>query len=110
MLIPEGAPPGRKYGEIFVVKAILGLLIAIAAVAVAMGLDLPASWASSGDAPWCVMRFGDDIYWDCQYRTAQECEASIASGNRGSCNVNPSPGPPPPTASAARSHRGRRVQ
>ena len=55
------------------------------------------------------MRFGDDIYWDCNYRTAQECEASIASGNRGSCNVNPSPGPSP-AASAVQSHRGRRVQ
>lgn len=94
------------------VKAISGLIIAAAAaaIAVAMCFDIPVSRASSGDEPWCVMRFGDDIYWDCHYRTAQECLASIASGNRGSCNVNPSPGPPPPTVSAAHSHKGRRVQ
>ena len=92
------------------VKAILGLTIAVATVAVVTEFDIPAGRASSGDAPWCVMRFGDDIYWDCHYRTAEECEASIASGNRGSCNVNPSPGPSPPATSAAQRHKGRRVQ
>ncbi len=99
-----------QWSVILVVKAILGLTIATAAVAVGVCFDVSASRASSGDAPWCVMRFGDDVYWDCHYRTAQECLASIASGNRGSCNVNPSPGPPAPTASVAQSHKGRRVQ
>ncbi len=55
---------------ILVVKVILGLTIAAAAVAVAVCFAVPVSRASSGDAPWCVMRFGDDVYWDCHYRTA----------------------------------------
>jgi hypothetical protein len=85
---------------VLLVKAILGLTIALAGAAAAICFDVPVSRASSGDAPWCVMRFSDDIYWDCQYRTAQECLASIASGNRGSCNLNPSPGPSSPAAPA----------
>jgi hypothetical protein len=92
---------GRRTGVNIVVKTISGLMIAAASFTAGMCFKVPAGRASSGDAPWCVMRFGDDVYWDCHYRTAQECLASIASGNRGSCNMNPSPGPSTPAAAAA---------
>lgn len=102
--------PGRRNGGIIVVNSIMRLTIATVAFALAVCFNIPASRASFGNAPWCVMRFGDEIYWDCQYRTSQECLASMASGNRGSCNVNPSTGPSTPTAVARPEHRRRHPQ
>ena len=92
------------------VKTILGLTIAIAAIAAALCFDMPVSRASFGDAPWCIMRYGDDVYWDCQYRTSQECLAALASGNRGSCNVNPSAGSSTPAAVAQPKHQKQHEQ
>ena len=42
--------------------------------------------------PWCaVISFGaGDVYWDCQYRTIEECVPNVLAGNRGFCNHNPS--------------------
>jgi hypothetical protein len=70
------------------------LLLAGAAMAAAVCLKPPAAHAF-GNAPWCAMiELGnDDTYWDCQYRTVEECIPHILAGNRGSCNVNPWPGP-----------------
>ncbi len=51
---------------------------------------------ASGDAPWCaVINLGmGDVYWDCQYRTIEECVPNVIAGNRGFCNLNPrGPGP-----------------
>lgn len=87
------------------VSAIGKIMIAVSVLTMGICFYVPASRASAGNAPWCVMRFGDDIYWDCQYSTAQECLASIASGNRGSCNMNPSPGPSTPAALARPRHQ-----
>jgi uncharacterized protein DUF3551 len=87
------------------VKTTMKLMISTAALGAAVCFDVSVSRASWGDAPWCVVRTGDDVFWDCQYRTPQECLASIASGNRGSCNVNPSPGPSTPAAVAQPRHR-----
>ncbi len=50
-------------------------------------------------APWCaVISVTDGIaYWDCQYRSIEECRPNVLAGNRGWCNPNPyffeSPGP-----------------
>jgi hypothetical protein len=73
---------------------ILTLMIAVAGVAAAMCFDAPASLAS-GDAPWCaVISLGTgEVYWDCRYRTVEECVPNVIAGNRGFCNVNPWPGP-----------------
>ena len=64
----------------------------IAAGALAVGLcgSMSTSQASYyGDEPWCVMRYsGDDLHWDCHYRSGEEC-AAAAAASRGSCNVNP---------------------
>jgi hypothetical protein len=81
------------------------LLIAAAALAVAMCLDVPASHAF-GDAPWCaVMEVGTgEMYWDCEYRTVEQCEPNVVAGNRGFCNLNPWPGPQASAAALPR-HR-----
>jgi Protein of unknown function (DUF3551) len=92
------------------VKVVLKLMIAVAVSAAAILFDVPAGRASFGDAPWCVVKTGDDVYWDCEYRTSQECVQALAAGNRGFCNVNPSPGPSRPAASAQPEHRKRRAQ
>jgi hypothetical protein len=81
---------------------LLGMLVvATAASAGVVCLDVSSSQAGyHGDARWCVMTFGDDIHWDCEFRTAEDC-ISAATASRGSCNVNPYyRRAPPPTASA----------
>ncbi len=58
---------------------------------------------ASGDAPWCaVINLGmGDVYWDCQYRTVEECVPNVIAGNRGFCNLNPrGPGPAPAARTA----------
>ena len=41
--------------------------------------------------PWCaVINLGPgDAYWDCQYRSVEECVPNVIAGNRGFCNPNP---------------------
>jgi Protein of unknown function (DUF3551) len=43
------------------------------------------------EAPWCaVINIGTgNAYWDCQYRTFEECAPNVLAGNRGFCNRNP---------------------
>ncbi len=69
------------------------MLLAGTALAVATFSDIPASHAF-GDAPWCaVIEMGTGaVYWDCQYRTIEECTPNVVAGNRGSCTQNPSSG------------------
>jgi hypothetical protein len=58
-----------------------------AAVAVAFGLQPAAAY----EAPWCaVVSMGiGSVYWDCQYRSIEECRPNVLAGNRGWCNPNP---------------------
>lgn len=85
-------------------KTATKLLLAGAAVVAGTCLKAPASYAF-GDAPWCaVIELGeDDVYWDCEYRTIEECVPNVIAGNRGSCTQNPWPGP----ATAAPGTQGR---
>jgi hypothetical protein len=39
------------------------------------------------EAPWCAVIA--DGYWDCQYRSIEECRPNVLAGNRGWCNPNP---------------------
>jgi hypothetical protein len=57
---------------------------AITAVAASATFRAPAGYAS-GNAPWCaVINLGwGDVYWDCQYRTIEECVPNVIAGNRG---------------------------
>jgi hypothetical protein len=44
----------------------------------------------ANEGPWCALRnFGSDISEDCQYRSLEECRATVISGFRGFCNPNP---------------------
>jgi hypothetical protein len=89
-------------------KTNTSLMIATAALAVAMGFDVPASQAGTyGNAPWCaVQNLGaGEVVWDCEYRTVEECVPQVLAGNRGFCNVNPRW--TPPLSVAPRQHRKR---
>jgi hypothetical protein len=68
------------------------LTIAAGVLVAGLCFDATAGQAAYGDSPWCLVKTGDDAYWDCQYQTFQEClQARIGTGF---CNVNPS-GPSP---------------
>ena len=83
-------------------ECILTVTIAAATLAAGLCFDMPASRASYGDAPWCLVKSGgEDSYWDCEFKTFQECVQARAGISF--CNVNPS-GPP---AAAAPAPRGR---
>src|SRR5437763_14761320 len=85
--------PGSRARRTIMMKIIMRLMFAAAALAAVLCFDVPASHASFGDAPWCFVKTGgDNAYLDCEYRTSQECLQVLAEGNRGFCNVNPSPG------------------
>ena len=47
--------------------------------------------SARAEAPWCAVHgFGrNGAYWDCQYRTFEQCVPTIIAGNRGFCNPNP---------------------
>jgi hypothetical protein len=83
------------------VKIVVKLMVAAAAFVAAMSVHVPVSHAF-GDAPWCaVIEVGTgEVYWDCQYRTVEQCVPNVIAGNRGFCNVNPY-GPGPNTAAPA---------
>ena len=43
--------------------------------------------AKAYEAPWCAVI--SDGYWDCQYRSIEECRPNVLAGNRGWCNPSP---------------------
>ena len=63
-------------------------LVAIAALA---GAFFGLQPAQAYEAPWCAVSSAKDGYWDCQYRSFEECRsrAGILGGNRGFCNPSP---------------------
>jgi uncharacterized protein DUF3551 len=66
------------------------ILVAAAALAgVIVGLQPAQAYA----APWCAMiEIGrGSVYWDCQYRSFEDCyrRGNILAGNRGTCNPSP---------------------
>ena len=52
--------------------------------------------ANSAPAPWCaVISLGyGQVYWECLYRSIEECRPHVLAGNRGFCNPNPAFVPP----------------
>ena len=66
--------------------------ILVAAVAIA-SVSFSPRHAEASEAPWCaVINFGTgSAYWDCQYRSFEEClsNGNILAGNRGFCNPSP---------------------
>jgi hypothetical protein len=66
------------------------ILVAAAALA---SVSFSPGHAEGAEAPWCAMiSVGkDSIYWDCQYRSFDDCyrRSNILAGNRGFCNPSP---------------------
>jgi len=61
------------------------LVAAFAAIQLASSGPVQAS-----EGPWCALRnFGSDLSEDCQFRTFEECRATVVAGFRGFCNPNP---------------------
>jgi hypothetical protein len=74
-------------------QALAKLTIGVAALATATLFGTSSSRAY-GNAPWCaVIPLSGDVYWNCQYRTVEECAPNVVAGNRGFCALNPWPGP-----------------
>jgi hypothetical protein len=69
-----------------VAKTLAKLTISIVALGTAMWFGTSSSRAY-GDAPWCaVIEIAPgDIYWDCQYRTIEECRPNVLAGTN--CRV-----------------------
>ncbi len=68
------------------------IMLAIAAVAAALlcGIPMRAGPLSAASPGARLMSVGTgDVYWDCQYRTFEECVPNVLAGNRGFCNHNP---------------------
>jgi hypothetical protein len=74
----------------FLVKTMMRLALAAAALAATLCFDVPASRAH-GDGPWCaVVSIGKGgLQTDCHYRSIEECIPYVIAGNRGFCNHNP---------------------
>ena len=64
------------------------IILAVAAAAASAG---GAGTAKAAEAPWCavISTSEDSVYWDCQYRTFEECQPHVLAGNRGWCNPSP---------------------
>lgn len=49
--------------------------------------------AQAYEAPWCaaIEVAKGSVYWDCQYRSFEDCynRSNILAGNRGFCNPSP---------------------
>jgi hypothetical protein len=72
-----------------VAKTLAKLAIGVTAAVAATSFGTSPGRAY-GDAPWCaVINLKGDVYWDCQYRTVEECVPNVIAGNRGFCNLNP---------------------
>jgi hypothetical protein len=66
--------------------------LTFAAVAALAGVFFGPT-AQAYEAPWCaVIEISrGSVYWDCQYRSFQDCynRGNILAGNRGFCNPSP---------------------
>ncbi len=65
------------------------LCVTVVAIAITGFGEHPTQ--ASEAPPWCaVISLGDgNAYWDCQYRSLEECIPNVLAGNRGFCNPNP---------------------
>ena len=63
------------------------LVVSVALASVSVGLRHTEAY----EAPWCavISMSEDSVYWDCQYRSFEECQPNVLAGNRGWCNPSP---------------------
>ena len=61
-----------------------------ATLAGAFFVQVTASQAQDGNAPWCaVVNIGfDEISRSCIFQTVEDCVPHVLAGNRGSCEPN----------------------
>ncbi len=87
-------------------KTIMRLVPAVVFSAAALCLNVSISRAFE-HGPWCaaVNTGTDNVIWDCQYNSIEECVPNVLSGNRGFCNVNPAFGLYVAKPTAQRKHR-----
>jgi hypothetical protein len=70
----------ENQGGIVVAKTLAKLTIGFVALATLTCFGTSSSLAF-GDAPWCaVINIGVDVYWDCEYRTVEECIPNVLAG------------------------------
>lgn len=64
------------------------ILVAAAALA---SVCIGPRYTEASEAPWCavITTSEDSVYWDCQYRSFEECRPNVLAGNRGWCNPSP---------------------
>jgi hypothetical protein len=68
-------------------------VLMIAAVLGLLGANLEPAFAQFyGPGQWCAVigAGSENMYWDCQYRSIEECRPHVIAGDRGWCNLNPS--------------------
>jgi len=61
------------------------VIFAFVVILAALIFDLQP--AKAYEPPWCAVI--SDGYWDCQYRSIEECRPYVLAGNRGWCNPSP---------------------
>jgi len=75
------------------------LILAAVVLPAVLGFAISASRASQlGNEKWCAVSDtgGDNLVWDCEFETGDDCLPAIVAGNRGHCALNPTYRPPPP--------------
>ena len=64
-----------------------------ATIAALAGVFFGLQPAQAYEAPWCaaIEKGTGSVYWDCQYRSFEDCyrRGNILAGNRGFCNPSP---------------------
>jgi len=78
-------PFGKSEARAEVAKWIRRMILAIVIVLAASVFGRHP--AKAYEAPWCAVI--SEGYWDCQYRSIEECRPNILAGNRGWCNPSP---------------------
>ena len=78
-------PFGKAEARAEVAKWIRRMILAIVIVLAASVFGRHP--AKAYEAPWCAVI--SEGYWDCQYRSIEECRPNILAGNRGWCNPSP---------------------
>ena len=85
--------------------------IIVAAVVTLAAVVFASQPAKAYEAPWCavISMTEDSVYWDCQYRSFEECysKGNILAGNRGFCNPSPYYVAPPTEHRQPRKRRAR---
>ena len=83
----------RPFGVITSIAMEVPMTQMIFATIAALAAVFVGQTAQAYEAPWCAMieNGKGSVYWDCQYRSFEDCyrRGNILAGNRGFCNPSP---------------------